>query len=257
MIRTQNKCKQILAKTMVSHLLILVICLPNQVKCASHTLNLIGSNDITKAQSDKTYSLLYVSSFAKLNRLWNKTQYSKASEIIENTLESKLNRPFTTRWNAVPMSIREVLSKNKDKLDEFMIKFNIPVFLESERVFLQEYVDMLEPITSALNNLQKTNCHFGILLPTLFTAQRELSSFSTDRNIKFCKPLAQAALNGLNTRFSNLIDFRSKQAIPALIATCTHPYFKLRWLRNMKTPENIEFYRRNFIRSSQRSKERH
>lgn len=215
--------------------------LPNQVKCASHTLNLIGSNDITKAQSDKIYSQLYVSSFAKLNRLWNKTQYSKASEIIENTLESKLNRPFTTRWNAVPMSIKEVLSKNKDKLDELMIKFNIPVFLESERVFLQEYVDVLEPITSALNNLQKTNCHFGILLPTLFTAQRELSSFSTDRNIKFCKPLAQAALNGLNTRFSNLMDFESKQAIPALIATCTHPYFKLRWLRNMKTPENIEF----------------
>lgn len=224
--------------------------LSNRMKCASHTLNLIGTKDITKAQADKIYSILYVTAFSKLNRLWNKTQYSKSSELIVSILHSSLGRPCTTRWNAVPRSINEILSKDFGKMNQLMEEFKIQIFSKIDWDFLKEYVTVLNPITSALDNLQKTDCHFGILLPTLFTAKRELASLASSEKIKYCKSLAKAALDGLNDRFDEYMNFKSKKAIPALLATCTHPYFKLAWLGEQKTPENIESIKQILLKAA-------
>lgn len=92
--------------------------LSNRFKCGSHTFNLIGTKDITSAQTDKIYSRLYVASFAKLNRLWNKTQYPKSSETIRDILGSGLNRPVPTRWNSVPENVSSIMSKDAEKLDD-------------------------------------------------------------------------------------------------------------------------------------------
>lgn len=224
--------------------------LSNRMPCASHTLNLIGTKDISYAQNDKLYAKVYISAFSKLNRLWNKTNYSKSSETIRDVLKSSLGRPCTTRWNAIPSSVSEVLSKDPDRMDTLMMKFDIPSFTQQDRQFLSEYIKVLTPITSALNNLQKTNCYYGILLPTLFTIKRALIGFQTDSSIKYCKSLADAALAGLDRRFENIMNFQSKYSVPALIATCSHPFFKLRWLRENKTPENMEYLKKILLKAA-------
>lgn len=216
------------------------IILPNSMKCGSHTLNLIGTKDISEAQKNNVYAKMYVSAFGKLNRLWNKTNYSKSSETIEKFLHSSLRRPCIIRWNAIPSSVSEVLSKDPVQLDALMTEFEIPLFSPQERNFLSEYIQVLTPITSALNNLQKTNCYYGILLPTLFTVKRALLGLENDVTIKYCKPLANAALTGLMRRFKNIMDFESKYSVPALIASCTLPYFKFRWLCDEKTLQNMD-----------------
>lgn len=227
------------------------LSLSNRMPCGSHTLNLIGTKDIAQAQSDKLYAKAYVSAFAKLNRLWNKTNYSKSSETIRDILNSSISRPCISRWNAIPTAVSEVLSKNPEQMDALMVKLDIPSFTTQDRQFLSEYIKVLTPITSALNNLQKTDCFYGIFLPTLFTIKRALIAFQFDTTIKYCKPLAVAALAGLEKRFANVLDFKSKYSVPALIATCSHPFFKFRWLREVKTPENIEYLKRILLKAAE------
>lgn len=56
--------------------------LPNQIRCASHTLSLIAKCD-SRSISDRTYSKLYDTAFEKLHALWNKVSRStKAVEIV-------------------------------------------------------------------------------------------------------------------------------------------------------------------------------
>lgn len=104
------------------------------------TLNLIGSKDIANALNDSMYARTYISAISKLNRLWDKTNYSKSSEIITNTLKSSLSRPNVTRWNAVHSSVSEVLSKDHQQMDALMLKFDIPSFTTQDRHFLNEYI---------------------------------------------------------------------------------------------------------------------
>lgn len=225
--------------------------LSNRMPCASHTLNLIGTKDIAEAQKDKQYAKAYVSAFSKLNRLWNKTNYSKSSETIKRILDSSLSRPGMSRWNAIPTAVSEVLSKDPERMDALMLELGIPLFTAQDRQFLDEYIKVLTPITSALNNLQKTECFYGILVPTLFTIKRALVQYHFDTTIEYCKPLAAAALAGLEKRFANILDFKSKYSVPALIATCSHPFFKVRWLREMKTPENLEYLKRILLKAAE------
>lgn len=223
--------------------------LPNRFRCNAHTINLIGTNNIITAKQDTNYSRLYVQCFSKLNRIWNKTQYPKSSETIKNILSSSLGRPVPSRWNSIPDSVGEILSKEPHKLDHLMTVFEIPIFSSVERLFLKEYLNVMTIITSALDNLQKTECYYAILLPTLLGMKRQLKNMSMDANIKYCKPLAKAAFDGLMERFTSVLNFKTKDAIPAVIASVCHPFFKLRWLREEKTEETTELIRTILVKA--------
>lgn len=62
--------------------------------------------------------------------------------------------------------------------------------------------------------------------------------------------MVQVLLNGLQKRFA-MMDLNSKEAVPALIATCTHPYFKLRWLGQQKTTETIDLITRYLLQATE------
>lgn len=198
------------------------LSLSKHIRCGSHTLNLIASSDATNAQKNNVYSRLFVTSFKKLNKLWNKTQKPKSSETIRQILKSGLGRPGQTRWNSMYMSIVEILPKDSTNLKDLMIEFEIEPFTCTERLCLQEYADIMSLIAAALNNLQKTNCHYGIMLPTLFATISRLDSLITSEETKYCAPLASVLLQGIMSRFGNILDFNSHTAIPAILSTCTH-----------------------------------
>lgn len=126
--------------------------LSKHLRCASHTLNLIATMDSVRAQEIQPYSRIFISTFKKLNILWNKTQRPKSSETIREILHSGLGRPGQTRWNSMFMAINEILSKDKNKLDTLMLEFDIESLTCFERQFLQEYVDVMSPIAAALDN---------------------------------------------------------------------------------------------------------
>lgn len=224
--------------------------LPNRIPCSCHIFNLIGTKNICDAQKDQIYKNIYVTAFPKMNKLWNKTQGSKSSETIQRILGCTLGRPVNTRWNSVPSSVTEILSKNPLLIDNLMAELDIPIFTLAERQFLKEWVDILTPITSALVNLEGSNCHFGVLLPTLFTVKSRLNAYTESNDVKYCKPLARALLNGLHNRFA-MMNLKSKEAVPALIATCTHPHFKLRWLGDQKTSEIVDLITKHLLKATE------
>lgn len=64
--------------------------LPIRIKCAAHSLNLVGKTDATKALADQSYAQIYCQSISKLNLLWKYCGYRKSSDDIKKYVGSTL-----------------------------------------------------------------------------------------------------------------------------------------------------------------------
>lgn len=116
-------------------------------------------------------------------------------------------------------------------MDLTMTKLGIPIFTQGQRNFLREYTTIMAIIADALDNLQANKRPYAVVLPTLFQTKERLKEMVSNSNtLVYCKPLLSAVTNGFNKRFGEIMDFNHDNSIPALIATVTHPFFKLRWL---------------------------
>lgn len=220
-----------------------------QVRCGSHTFNLIGVTDAANAMTNTKYFNQHSSAFKKLNRLWKCSSHPKASEKIVEILGRAIHRPVATRWNSVYDCVKKILKFDTEKLADLMKELEIPDFLPNDLHFLHEYLKVLKPVAQAIDILQ-AECNFALLLPIVHNTRQDLIQMR-DENLKFTQPLLDAILDGIENRFGHLFDFDDERCQPALIATCTHPYFKTRWLTGaMRTPENLEKIRRLLIKAS-------
>lgn len=75
--------------------------LPIRIKCAAHSLNLVGKTDAVKALSDKSYAQIYCQAISKLNLFWKFCGCRKNSEAIKSYVGKVLVRPHNIRWNAL------------------------------------------------------------------------------------------------------------------------------------------------------------
>lgn len=104
-----------------------------------------------------------------------------------------------------------------------------------------EYKFVLSPISRALDNLQQGKAPYAIVLPTVYDANKRLNEIKNENSLKHCKPLLTAILVGFGKRLGHLLNVNDKDSHAALIATVTHPFFKLRWIATEeRTPEYIE-----------------
>ncbi|ODM87338.1 Zinc finger BED domain-containing protein 1 [Orchesella cincta] len=98
------------------------IVLPPHLRCASHTLNLIMTQNLEKVtkgrEKAKTqFKKLLRDSFSKCHAVWNKVGRSvKSSELVRNLLGKNLIRPVATRWNSTFDAVTRLL-EFRDKLD--------------------------------------------------------------------------------------------------------------------------------------------
>lgn len=207
-----------------------ILMLPNRIPCNTHTLSLIGSVDSLAAHKNKTYSKLYEAVFEKLNLLWDASSKQESSQIIKECIGRNLHRPNQTRWNWQYDEISKITNLDRIKLKLAMMTLNIAPFTDAQMKFLLEYQYVLKPIAVAIDNLQQNKAPYGIVLPTLYDVNKQLNKMKNDISIKHCKPLLNGVLNGFNKRLSHLLNIDDEKSYPALIATVTHPFFKLRWI---------------------------
>jgi len=93
---------------------------PHQ-RCASHTLNLVGSNAPTvTAKANAKYRSLLHSSNGKLSAIWNKVNRQASNEIMSDILGCQLLTPVPTRWNSYYDARRSLLLHSSDKLKLFV-----------------------------------------------------------------------------------------------------------------------------------------
>lgn len=205
------------------------------MRCASHTLNLVASKDSRAALTVFAYKRLQFSTFSKCSALWRKSKRPKAAEIIESLIMCQLKTPGATRWNSLYDSVCHLL-EHKSKLNEMMRLLKLPMFLNSELEFMEEFVKIMKPIAVSLDHLQGEKLmFFGELLPTLFKCRKELSELA-DVPLKHASELLKAVRQGLEKRFKDFFEINDTSVVrAALLATVTHPMFKLRWMSVLDT----------------------
>lgn len=144
------------------------ICLPPHHRCASHTINLISTNDVEKyLTSNADSKVVYRSSTAKCSALWTKASRSTiASEAVEELSKRKLLVPTSTRWNSFFDAVKRVTEIPMNELNTLCTKLGVKCFKDKEYQFLHEYCTATKPLTAALDILQ-ADCPYGTLLPTL------------------------------------------------------------------------------------------
>lgn len=120
-----------------------------------------------------------------------------------------------------------------------MNRLKIKPFGSEDRTFLEEYCLVLSPIASALDNLQGSECPYGIVLPTLFKTESQLQRIQDEHSLKMCQPLLDDVKSEFHRRFGQYMELESKNAEPGLIATVCHPYFKLCWLAPEKKTRHL------------------
>lgn len=199
-------------------------------RCGSHTVNLIMKNDAMSAFDDGFYWRSYHAAMRKVENLWKAINGQKSFELMKKHLNSSINRPTAVRWNSRNDSIVSLLKKDQEKLKCGMMELQLETLSPIDIDFLQEYTLVLKPVANLLDNFQKSDCYYAIYLPSLCATIRKLEKMKQNNEIKFCMPLIDALLNGIKTRFATVLDIESDECQAAIIAACTHPHFKLRWI---------------------------
>ncbi|KAE8298870.1 hypothetical protein D5F01_LYC03379 [Larimichthys crocea] len=211
------------------------IALPPHHRCASHTINLVTTNDVDKyLTSIADVKVVYRSSTAKCSALWTKaSRSSTASEAVEEVSKRKLLVPTSTRWNSFFDSVKRVTEIPMHELNTLCTKLGVKGFKDKEYQFLHEYCTVTRPLTIALDILQ-ADCPYGTLLPTLEALmQRALALKHTLSSMTAGLP--DAIVQAVQTRFANLLDDRG-----ALLAAVSCPKFKLRWMRDADRREQVK-----------------
>jgi len=135
------------------------------------------------------------------------------------------------------LKYKQQLTKAFDDL--YLIKLKL-----SEWTFLEEYCQVMEPlhyhwIYRSLDKLQGENNSFlGYVAPTILVLRRLLISFT---DLKYCKPLSFAIIQAIETRFNYILDLSRPESKDFIIASISHPKFKLSWvpLRYMNLCKNL------------------
>lgn len=209
------------------------IYLPSHLSCFSHTLNLLATTDANKALTDAAYKRLYRAVASKCTSLSNAShQSSKAAEAVFEILGRTIPKPNTTRWNSEYDSYSTILDL-KDKINIVMQRLQLPKFSAQEFTFLSEWVEVMRPISQALDKLQgefTMESFFGSVLPTLSVIQRKLASFTPVHTGR----LVSALQAGMDKRFGDILNYEcmatNNKLKAFVVAAVSHPFFKVRWL---------------------------
>uniref|UniRef100_T1IVN7 HAT C-terminal dimerisation domain-containing protein n=1 Tax=Strigamia maritima TaxID=126957 RepID=T1IVN7_STRMM len=197
--------------------------LPPHFRCAAHTFNLVATTDAEKAL--KSSARICRQAFSKCSDLWNKySRSTRSADIIRDTTCISLQVPTCTRWNSYYDAVAKIRSISNSNMSKLCTQLKLSNLSSQELIFLDEYLKVMIHLAQALDRLQgESDCYMGILLPTILTATNRLKS--EEPRLKVVKPLVKAILTGLETRFGHY--FHDKEFI---LATVTHPKFKLEWL---------------------------
>ncbi|XP_075309263.1 uncharacterized protein LOC142370722 [Odontesthes bonariensis] len=205
--------------------------LPRHHRCACHLLNLVSTVDVEEANVNSAYKRVSRSAFSKCWGLWNKSSRSTtAAEVIEKNCKLQLLRPNATRWNSLFLAVERIIRITREQgegaITAVCSALKIAMFTPVELAFLAEYMKTMAPVAKALDVLQgETYVQMGWLVPTITILKNKLQNLRL--STKFCRPLIDALLKGLEKRFEHIL------TEPELIAAAILvPKFKTSWTSN-------------------------
>lgn len=107
----------------------------------------------------------------------------------------------------------------------------------------------MEPLAIALDKLQaEKSCFLGYVAPTIISLRLLLIQ---QTNLIYCRHLALSIIKSLEKRFYFIFDLENIKGKPYIIASISHPRFKLSWIpgRYLTFCKNLFLSECNFINS--------
>lgn len=154
------------------------------------------------------------------------------------SLGAQLKYPVPTRWNSLYDCIKDLLS-HKFKLYDLCQNLNVETFLDSDFEFLEEYLQLLQPIAEAIDFLQKDEgMLFGYLLPSLATIRTKFTKIQLKDGSVYLKTMAAKLMEATNKRFNNFYNL-DPTAKTAIVASILCPPIKCLWLKSLNP--NFDF----------------
>ncbi|XP_072844236.2 uncharacterized protein LOC110069984 [Pogona vitticeps] len=223
--------------------------LPPHQRCASHTLNLVATEDIQMMISDSSvnsplgpFRKLFCSLMEKCSKLWSKQNQSpQIAEYIHEQCGVYLKIPNKARWNSTFEALKqlsELLSTVPLKVDAIMDQCSLVRITAAESLVVQEYTEMMGPLAQSLDILQRENGMFmGYLLPTLYNLDRKLHGLE-NKPVRYTYglPLLRGVREALRKRFAPIWEDKK-----LLLAACLHPRFKVDWLESAQTTQTNRY----------------
>jgi len=107
-------------------------------------------------------------------------------------------------------------------------KSELQTFTDPEVAFLAEYEEVMRPLATKLDRLQGDDMYsvLGVLLPQIGLLKEQLKRLLRKGKLRYTKPIVDAVLEGLDTRFSPTFELSAYQ-----MASCFHPTYKLSWVK--------------------------
>lgn len=197
---------------------------PSQNRCVSVTqmLSQIATTDAAGALTDDSYREIHSSVFEKLNHFWQKSYESPAES-------DDIVRPTDGRCNSLFDSLQFIVNKGVGVINVRHIQLGVPTLSLHDQTFLVEFTQIAKPIATAIDHLAKSDCYFAAFMPTIYTIDHAFQKLMV-KEFELCRPLLQAMYAGFRRRFNYCFVLDGNQCESALLATCTHPFFKTRWL---------------------------
>ncbi|KAL5288132.1 hypothetical protein ACFFRR_008782 [Megaselia abdita] len=176
----------------------------NTIQSSVYLLDLVYQDALEHIRNSNEIQTFQIIS-EKLRIFWTKCK----------TDEQEFPIPKNLHWRNTFQPISFLL-KNKHLIDD--------PFTPDEWSYLIEVSDLVKFVYQASMILENELC-LGYVLPTVLS----LISKIKDKKIETCRFFQSGILFGIENRFSNILNFESPQNIDFLVATISHPKFKMVW----------------------------
>ncbi|KAH0630660.1 hypothetical protein JD844_013922 [Phrynosoma platyrhinos] len=219
--------------------------LPPHQQCASHTLNLVATQEVQAIVADPSpnsplgpFRKHFCSLMGKCSKLWSRQEQSEqVAEYIHKQYGVYLIVPDKTRWHSTFEALKqlnELLSSVPLKLEAIMDQCSLERITPAEALALQEYTEVMGPLAQALDILQQDSGMFmGYLLPTLYNLDRKLQGLEKESGrYTYCLPLLKGVRKALRKQFAHIWEDKK-----LLLAACLHPRFKVDWLESAQNAQ--------------------
>lgn len=176
-----------------------VVVLPQHMRCAVHTLNLIATTDVRGfLKTDKsTCRKLYRSAMEKCYKLWSLFNHSTvAADCVEQAVNLSLKPPVDTRWNSTFDAVERILNPRiRSRLPYAMDRLKMPKFTVLKIEFVEEFKRVCSPLVAALDLSQgEKYCYLVNLMPAVLQVYKSTAVLKS--SLKYCKSIASAIIEG-------------------------------------------------------------
>ena len=177
---------------------------------------------------------------SRCSNLWKTTRSYLKNQILIKNLGEALKLPVAVRWNSLNKAVKQIV-RLKDKIVNVNEKVGISrddMLEERHFEYLKPYTDCTRPVAKALDILQG-DVHYGYLLPTLLNVRHQLQVLKIVTKGTIYSTLVDSQLEGLEDRFHDFF-YIENLGEAAAVASCYHPFFKLRWLKRLDLEERTK-----------------